>query len=147
MLRYKAVMNIGACRVAIRSYRVLYLVIATITWLDAAPAAADMAVLPYTMRFCPSWAEAHERSLADLNHGRPPYPVKWKGCIALPRGTCVDVVEQQEQSTEIVVRGKHWITDEMPDVVAGQACFGGHSGRAHREPESIITGGEKTRWR
>ncbi len=50
-----------------------------------------------------------------------PFPVKWKGCIAVTRGTCVDVVEQQDQSTEIVVRGKHWFTDEMPDVTAG-AC-------------------------
>jgi hypothetical protein len=81
-----------------------------------------MTVLTYNTRFCPSWAEAHERSLASLNHGRPPYPVKWKGCIVVRRGTCVDVVEQQEQSTEIVIRGKHWITDEMPDVIPGRAC-------------------------
>ena len=87
-----------------------------------APARADMAVLTYNIRFCPSWAEAHERSLASLNHGRPPYPVKWKGCIVVMRGTCVGVVEQQDQSTEIVVRGKHWFTDEMPDVITGRAC-------------------------
>jgi hypothetical protein len=87
-----------------------------------APAVADMTVLTYNTRFCPSWAEAHERSLADLNHGRPPYPVQWKGCIVIARGTCVDVVEQQEQSTEIVVRDRHWFTDEMPDVIAGRAC-------------------------
>ena len=92
---------------------------AILIWLGLAPAFADMTVLTYNIRFCPSWAEAHERSLADLNHGRPPYPVKWKGCIVLERGTCVDVVEQQDQSTEIVIRGKHWITDEMPDVIAG----------------------------
>jgi hypothetical protein len=90
--------------------------------LGIASARADMTVLTDNTRFCPSWAEAHERSLADLNHGRPPYPVKWKGCIVVERGTCVDVVEQQEQSTEIVIRGKHWITDEMPDVIAGGAC-------------------------
>ena len=95
---------------------------AILIWLGYAPAFPDMTVLTYNTRFCPSWAEAHERSLADLNHGRPPYPVKWKGCIAVERGTCVDVVEQQEQSTEIVIRGKHWFTDEMPDVIAGRAC-------------------------
>ena len=98
-----------------------HFIMAILTWLSAAPPFADMSVLTYNTRFCPSWAEAHERSLASLNHGRPPYPVKWKGCIVVTRGTCVDVVEQQEQSTEIVVRGKHWITDEMPDVVPG-AC-------------------------
>ncbi len=69
-----------------------HLVIATLIWLGVAPAAADMAVLTYNIRFCPSWAEAHERSLADLNHGRPLYPVNWKGYIVLERGTCVDVV-------------------------------------------------------
>ena len=104
-------------------------------WLSAAPAVADMAVLTYNTRFCQSWAEAHERSLADLNHGRPPYPVKWKGCIALTRGTCVNVVEQLEESTEIILNGKHWFTDELPDVIAGQACPGGHSGGAPRPPE------------
>ena len=96
--------------------------IATLSCLSVTPAFADMTVLTYNTRFCPSWAEAHERSLASLNHGRPPYPVKWKGCIMVRRGTCVDVVEQQEQSTEIVIRGEHWITDEMPDVIAGRAC-------------------------
>ncbi len=96
-------------------------ILAILTWFATAPAAADMAVLPYNIQFCPSWAESHERSLASLNHGRPPFPVKWKGCIVVTHGTCVDVVEQQDQSTEIVVRGKHWFTDEMPDVTAG-AC-------------------------
>jgi hypothetical protein len=95
---------------------------AILIWLGLTPAFADMTVLTYNTRFCPSWAEAHERSLASLNHGRPPYPVKWKGCIVLARGTCVDVIEQQDQSTEIVVRGRHWITDEMPDVIPGRAC-------------------------
>ncbi len=99
-----------------------HFVIVALAWLGAAPAFADVAVLPYNMRFCPSWAEAHERSLADLNHGRPPFPVKWKGCIALTRGTCVNVVEQLEESTEIIVNGKHWFTDELPDVTAGQTC-------------------------
>jgi hypothetical protein len=98
-----------------------FLTSATLFWLALAPAFADMTVLTDNTRFCPSWAETHERSLADLNRGRPPYPVKWKGCIVLARGTCVDVIEQQDQSTEIILRGKHWITDEMPNVIPG-AC-------------------------
>ena len=36
-------------------------------------------------RICPSWAEAHERTLASLNNGRPVYPVHWKGCVWLKR--------------------------------------------------------------
>ena len=111
--------------------RRLHLIVAILTsaiWFAHAPAFADMTVLTYNTRFCPSWAEAHERSLAVFNHGRPPYPVKWKGCIVVERGTCVDVVEQQEQSTEIVIGGRHWFTDEMPEVIAGQSC---HSDRAH----------------
>jgi len=60
----------------------------------------------------PELGEAHERSLASLNNGRPPYAVKWKGCMTLKRGTRVDVVDQQAESTEIVIRGKHWFTDE-----------------------------------
>jgi hypothetical protein len=110
-------------------------VIAILTGLGGAPAFADMTVLTYNTRFCPSWAEAHERSLADLNHGRPPYPVKRKGCIVVRRGTYVDVVEQQEQSTEIVIRGKHWITDEMPDVIPGRACPTKGSARQGGTPE------------
>ncbi len=63
-------------------------------------------------RFCPSWAEAHERTLASLNNGRPPYPVRWKGCIWLKKGMSVDVVDHDDQLTEIVVKGKHWFADE-----------------------------------
>jgi hypothetical protein len=51
------------------------------------------------------------------------------------RGTCVDVVEQQDQSTEIVIRGKHWITDEMPDVIPGRACPKTGSARQGVAPE------------
>jgi len=115
--------------------RRFHFIIATLTCLSVAPAFGDMTVLTYNTRFCPSWAEAHERSLASLNHGRPPYPVKWKGCIVVRRGTCVDVVVQQEQSTEIVIRGKHWITDEMPDVIPGRACPTTSSARQGRAPE------------
>jgi hypothetical protein len=99
-----------------------HLIVATLAWLGAAPAVADMTVLTDNTRFCPSWAEAHERSLASLNNGRPPYAVQWKGCIVIARGTCADVVDQKDQSTEIVIHGKHWFTDEMPAVIAGRAC-------------------------
>ena len=85
---------------------------AILSWLGVAPAFAESTVLTHDTRFCPSWAEAHERTLASLNNGRPPYPVKWKGCIMLKRGTRVDIVDRQEESTEIVIRGKHWFTDE-----------------------------------
>jgi len=76
------------------------------------PALAEQKKLIQDTRFCPSWAEAHERTLASLNNGRPAYPVHWQGCIVLRHGTRVDVVDQQESSTEIVVRGRHWFTDE-----------------------------------
>jgi hypothetical protein len=117
------------------SRRGFHFIVVISTYLGIAPAFADITVLTYNMRFCPSWAEAHERSLASLNHGRPPYPVKWKGCIVVRRGTCVDVVEQQDQSTEIVIRGKHWITDEMPDVIPGRACPKTGSARQGVAPE------------
>ncbi|HEY2244536.1 MAG TPA: hypothetical protein VGH47_10015 [Xanthobacteraceae bacterium] len=75
-------------------------VIAILTCLGVAPALAEVKLLTHDTRFCPSWAEAHERTIASLNNGRPAYPVKWKGCIMLKRGTPVDVVDQQEESTE-----------------------------------------------
>jgi hypothetical protein len=74
---------------------------------------AEEKTLPHDTRFCPSWAEAHERTLASLNNGRPPYPVQWKGCITLKRGTQVDIVDQDEGFlTEIVIKGRHWFADE-----------------------------------
>ncbi len=91
--------------------RLLVVAAATAAWI--APALAETKPLPENTRFCPSWAEAHERSLASLNHGRPPYPVKWKGCIALKKGTSVEVVESDDQWTEIIFNGKHWFTDEQ----------------------------------
>jgi hypothetical protein len=52
-------------------WRRLDLIVAAILiWLGHAPAFADMTVLTYNTRFCSSWAEAHERSLATLDHGR-----------------------------------------------------------------------------
>jgi hypothetical protein len=80
--------------------------------LMAAPSFAEMQTLTEDTRFCPTWAEAHERTLASLNHGRPPFPVRWKGCIVLKRGTKVDVIDHDDQWTEIVVKGKHWFADE-----------------------------------
>ncbi|HET8918957.1 MAG TPA: hypothetical protein VFN27_04695 [Xanthobacteraceae bacterium] len=88
------------------------IIAAVFTLIGGAPARAEMKVLEQNTQFCPSWAEAHERSLAILNNGRPPFPVRWKGCIVLKRGTSVEVVDHQEDWTEIVVRGKHWFTDE-----------------------------------
>jgi len=88
------------------------LIIAIYSLFVAAPAFAEFKALTHDTRFCPSWAEAHERTLASLNNGRPPYAMKWKGCMTLKRGTRVDVVDRQEESTEIVIRGKHWFTDE-----------------------------------
>jgi hypothetical protein len=61
--------------------------------LSAPAAAADVRPMPADGRFCPSWAEAHERTLASLNHGRAPYEVRWKGCVLLKKGEQVDVVD------------------------------------------------------
>ncbi len=91
--------------------RLFVVAAATAAWI--APASAETKPLPENTLFCPSWAEAHERSLASLNHGRPPYPVKWKGCIALTKGTNVEVVESDDQWTEIIFKGKHWFTDDQ----------------------------------
>jgi hypothetical protein len=93
----------------------LIVLVAIFNSLGIAPALAEMKVLALDTRFCPSWAEAHERSLASRNKGRPPYPVQWKGCIVLKRGTRVDIVDAQEESTEIIILGKHWFTDEHPE--------------------------------
>jgi hypothetical protein len=86
--------------------------IALMTALGAAAASSETTVLSKDTRFCPSWAEAHERTLASLNNGRPPYPVKWQGCMVLKQGRRIDVVAHHEDSTEIVLRGKHWFADE-----------------------------------
>lgn len=60
----------------------------------------------------PELAQAHERSLASLNNGKPPYPVKWKGCIVLKQGTSVEVVDHDDWQTKIIHGGKHWFADE-----------------------------------
>lgn len=82
------------------------------TVLGVQPALAETQTLTNDTRFCPSWAEAHERSLASLNNGRPPFPVRWKGCIVLKQGTSVEIVDHQDWSTEIVFHDKHWFADE-----------------------------------
>jgi hypothetical protein len=89
-------------------------IFAALVVMNVVPASAEMQALTHDVRFCPTWAEAHERTLASLNNGRPPYPVKWKGCIALPRGTKVDVVDKDPQWTEIIFKNKHWFADELP---------------------------------
>ncbi len=78
----------------------------------AASASAETRNLPEDARVCPSWAEAHERTLASLNGGRPPYPVKRKGCVRLKKGTQVELIDHDQWSTEIVAAGKHWFADE-----------------------------------
>jgi len=80
-----------------------------------APRAPGKVTLSDDVRFCPSWAEAHERSLADLNNnGRKPPGARWKGCVIIKKGTEVEVVETDDQWTEIVYKKKHWFADEGP---------------------------------
>jgi hypothetical protein len=54
--------------------------------------------------------------MASLNNGRPPYKVKWKGCISLKKGEKVDVVDvdQTDGSNEIIYKGRHWFSDGGP---------------------------------
>jgi len=89
-------------------------IMAALLWASAA--AADMRSIPEDARFCPSWAEAHERTLASLNNGRPPYKVRWKGCIRLKKGEKVDVVDvdKTDGANEIIYKGQHWFTDGGP---------------------------------
>jgi hypothetical protein len=68
--------------------------------------------LPESATFCPTWAEAHERSLASLNNGHPPFAVRWKGCIRLKKGQPVDVVGSDAGGTEIVYQNRHWFADD-----------------------------------
>jgi len=89
-----------------------WVVVAAVAVVNIFPAFAETQTLKQNVRFCPTWAEAHERTLASLNNGRPPYPVRWEGCIELKRGTRVEVVKQDDEGTEIVLKGKHWFADE-----------------------------------
>jgi hypothetical protein len=84
--------------------------------LQATAAFADVRPMPEGGRFCPSWAEAHERTLASLNNGRPPYKVRWKGCISVRKGEKVDVVDVDatDGSNEIIYKGRHWFSDGGP---------------------------------
>jgi hypothetical protein len=79
-------------------------IIIALLWASAA--AADMRSIPEDARFCPSWAEAHERTLASLNNGRAPYKGQWKGCIQLKKGDKVDLVnvEPADGSNEIIYK-------------------------------------------
>jgi len=71
------------------------------------------ATLSEDIRFCPSWAEAHERTLASLNNnGRKPPGARWKGCVVIKKGTAVEVVESDDMSTEIIYKKKRWFADE-----------------------------------
>jgi hypothetical protein len=71
---------------------------------DAQSVAPERKALRQDASFCPSWAEAHERTLASLNNGQPPYAVRWKGCVRLKKGVQVDVVGDDDEGTEIVIR-------------------------------------------
>jgi hypothetical protein len=84
--------------------------------LTASTAMADMRRMPGDGRFCPSWAEAHERTLASLNNGRAPYKVRWKGCVLLKKGQQVDVVDvdKTDGANEIIYNGRHWFSDGGP---------------------------------
>jgi hypothetical protein len=79
---------------------------------NAQSVAHSRKTLPQDARFCPSWAEADERTLASLNNGRPPYGVRWKGCVLLKKGAQVDVVGSDDEGTEIVYQGMHWFADD-----------------------------------
>jgi hypothetical protein len=84
--------------------------------LAATAALADVRRMPADGLFCPSWAEAHERTLASLNNGRAPYKVRWKGCLLLKKGEQVDVVDVDEidGANEIIHGGRHWFSDGGP---------------------------------
>lgn len=84
--------------------------------LSAPAAAADVRPMPADGRLCPSWAEAHERTLASLNNGRAPYKVRWKGCVLLKKGEQVDVVDvnKTDGANEIIYNGRHWFSDGGP---------------------------------
>ena len=84
--------------------------------LSANAATADQRTVPENVLFCPSWAEAHEHTLANLNNGHPPYKVNWKDCIVLKKGDQVDLVDvdKTDGANEIIYKGKHWFTDGGP---------------------------------
>ena len=93
--------------------RLTTLILVTALCALSAPALAKVETYDHDIRFCPSWAEAHERTLASLNNnGRKPPRVHWKGCIWVEKGTQVEVFDHDEWSTEIVIKGIHWFTDE-----------------------------------
>ena len=78
-----------------------------------AQAVDQVKLLPQNARFCPSWAEAHEQTLAGLNnHGRKSPGQRWLGCVWVVKGTPVVVVAHDMELTEIVYQGKHWFADE-----------------------------------
>jgi hypothetical protein len=68
--------------------------------------------LPEDKRFCPSWAEAHERTMASLGSGRRPPGVRWKGCVTIKKGTQVEIVDSGGGSTEIIYKTRRWFADE-----------------------------------
>jgi hypothetical protein len=76
---------------------------------------APRKALPEDIRFCPSWAEAHERTMTSLNNGRRPSwaaGARWKGCVVIKKGTEVEVVTDDDGWSEIVYKKKHWFADQ-----------------------------------
>jgi hypothetical protein len=96
----------------LRTLMCLFIFSAAVLVAGRLAAIAETKSLTKDTRFCPTWAEAHERTLASLNNGRPPYPTRWKGCIWLKKNTSVEVLDHDDQWTEILVKGKHWFADE-----------------------------------
>jgi len=85
----------------------------SISAASAQSTAPRNAVLSEDMPFCPSWAEAHERTMAGLNNeGRRPSGSRWKGCIVIKKGTEVEVIQSDDQQSEIVYKKKHWFSDQ-----------------------------------
>lgn len=77
------------------------------------PALAKPESFDHDVRFCRTWAEAHERTQAGLNNnGRKPPGARWKGCIWIKKGATVEVVDHGEGSTEVVIDGVRWFADE-----------------------------------
>ena len=88
---------------------VFFLFVASAVAQTAAPRKGS---LPEDMRFCPSWAEAHERTMASLGNGRCPPGARWKGCLIIKKGTDVEIVDSGGGSTEVIYKTQHWFTDE-----------------------------------
>lgn len=52
----------------------------------------------------------------DQDNGRPPYKVRWKGCVWLKKDEKVDAVDvdKTDGANEIIYNGRHWFSDGGP---------------------------------